>query len=374
MIQKFLRRFWPGLVAALIVCPAQTWAAELDNVEVKSFISRDFKLENGQLLPELTIAYETYGTLAPDGRNAVLITHGATSNFHAAGRYTAKDAPPGSWDGLIGPGKAIDTDRLFVVSSNNLGSSYGTTGPASLNPATGKPYGPDFPDFSLVDVVNVQRTLLEYLGVQHLVAVAGPSYGGFAAFQWGVTYPDFMDGIVVAVSAPRVTAAPDAVENLVKRLATDPNWNGGWYYDRGGVMQVMTSIRMDTLKRYGIDEQLKDKFPDVTAREAEIQRRSEAWAKQFDAHSLVVIRRASERFDAEKDFPRMKAKLLYVLCTTDKLFPPSIAPAVMEKLKAAGVDAEFFELKSELGHSASGLDAAKWAPTLKAFMDRVAHE
>jgi homoserine O-acetyltransferase/O-succinyltransferase len=374
MIQKFLRRFWPGLFAALIVCPAQTWAAELDNVEVKSFTSRDFQLENGQLLPALTIAYETYGILAPDGRNAVLITHGASSNFHAAGRYAAQDAAPGSWDGLIGPGKAIDTNRWFVVSSNNLGSSYGTTGPASLNPATGKPYGPDFPDFSLVDVVNVQRTLLEHLGVQHLVAVAGPSYGGFAAFQWGVTYPDFMDGIVVAVSAPRVTAAPDAVENLVKRLATDPNWNSGWYYDRGGVMQVMTSIRRDTLRRYGIDEQLKDKFPDVTAREAEIQRRSEAWAKQFDAHSLVVIRRASVRFDAEKDFPRMKAKLLYVLCTTDKLFPPSIAPAIMEKLKAAGVDAEFFELKSELGHSASGLDAAKWAPTLKAFMDRVAHE
>ena len=168
-----------------------------------------------------------------------------------------------------------------------------------------------------------------------------------------------------------------AVENLVKRLATDPNWNGGWYYDRGGVMQVMTSIRMETLKRYGIDEQLKDKFPDVTAREAEIRRRSEVWAQRFDANSLVVLRRAAVRFDAEKDFPRMKAKLLYVLCTTDKLFPPSIAPAVMEKLKAAGVDAAFFELKSELGHSASGLDAAdaaKWAPTLKAFMDRVAHE
>jgi len=374
MLQKFLRRFWPGLFAAAILCPAQTWAAELDNVAVKSFTSRDFKLENGQILPELTIAYETYGTLAPDGRNAVLITHGYTSNFHAAGRYAAKDAAPGSWDGLIGPGKAIDTDRLFVVSSNNLGSSYGTTAPASLNPATGKPYGPDFPDFSLVDVVNVQRALLEHLGVQRLVVVAGPSYGGYAAFQWGVTYPDFMDGIVVAVSAPRATARPGAVDDLVKRLATDPNWNGGWYYDRGGVMQAMTSIRIDTLKRYGIDAQLKDKFPDVTAREAEIRRRSEVWAKQFDANSLVVLRRAAVRFDAEKDFPRMKAKLLYVLCTTDKLFPPSIAPAVMEKLKAAGVDAEFFELKSELGHSASGLDAATWAPTLKAFMDRIAHK
>jgi homoserine O-acetyltransferase len=361
-------------LAAILVYAVQTWAAELDNIAVKSFTSRDFTLENGQRLPELTIAYETYGKLAPDGRNAILITHGGTNDFHAAGRYTPNDAAPGWWDRLIGPGKAIDTDRWFVVSSNHLGSSYGTTGPASRNPATGKPYGPDFPDVSLLDIVNVQRTLLAHLGVQHLVAVAGPSYGGYAAFQWGVTYPDFMEGIVVAASAPRVIVRADAVANLIHRLASDRHWNGGWYYDRGGVMPVLTSLRIDTLKGWGIDAQLKDQFPDFTAREAEIRRRAEAWAQQFDANALVVLLRAAVRFDAEKDFPRMKAKLLYVLCTTDKSFPPSIAPAVMAKLTAAGVDAEFFELKSELGHVASGLDAAKWAPTLQAFLERVAHQ
>jgi homoserine O-acetyltransferase/O-succinyltransferase len=142
MRKRFLRRFWSGLLAAIIVCAAQTWAAELDNVEVKSFTSRDFKLENGQLLPELTIAYETYGTLAPDGRNAVLITHGGTNNFHAAGRYAANDDAPGWWDRLIGPGKAIDTNRWFIVSSNTLGSSYGTTGPASRNRRRASPTAP----------------------------------------------------------------------------------------------------------------------------------------------------------------------------------------------------------------------------------------
>jgi len=137
---------------------------------------------------------------------------------------------------------------------------------------------------------------------------------------------------------------------------------------------VLTSIRLDTLKGWGIDAQLKDTFPDFTAREAEIRHRAETWAQQFDANALVVLLRAAVRFDAEKDFPRMKAKLLYVLCTTDKSFPPSIAPAVMDKLKTAGVDAEFFELTSELGHAASGLDAAKWTPTLQAFLKRVAHQ
>ncbi len=347
-------------------------AADLDHVQKQSFSTPNFRLETGAVLPELTLAYETYGTLAPDGRNAVLVTHGFTSSQHMAGRYTPEDAKAGNWDGLIGPGKAIDTDRFFVVASNMLGSSYGSSSPKSLNPATGKPYGPDFPEFSVVDMVTAQKALLDRLGVKHLVAVAGPSYGGYQAFQWAVTFPDFMTGIVVAVSAPKSQNSPQVLTDLVARLATDPNWNGGWYYERGGVPTVMTQIRVDTLKRYGIEDQLKDKVPDPTAREAEIRRQAEAWVREFDANSMVALRRASIRFDAEKDFAKLRAKVLYVLCTTDKLFPPSIAPDVIAKLKAVGADARFYELKSELGHSAPGLDAAKWAPELKAFMAEIA--
>jgi homoserine O-acetyltransferase len=352
----------------------QAGAAALDNVEKKSFVSRDFKLKNGQVLRELTVAYETYGSLAPDGRNAVLITHGYTGSHHAAGRYSPSDPAPGGWDGLIGPGKAIDTNRYFVVSSNNLGSSYGSSGPASINPATGKPYGPDFPHYTVHDTIAAQKLMLESLGVKHLAAVAGSSYGGRLAFLWGVTYPDFVDGIVPVVTAPTSPNNPKGVEELSARLATDPNWNGGWYYDKGGIPTVLTDIRVQTLKNYGIDAALKGEFPDAMAREAEIRRRAEGWAKTFDGHSLVVLRRAALGIDTEKDFGRMrdKVKVLYVLSTTDKLFPPSIAPAVMAKLKAAGVDAQFFELKSELGHSASGPDWAKWSPALKAFMERIA--
>jgi homoserine O-acetyltransferase len=297
----------------------------------------------------------------------VLLTHGYTSSQHMAGRDGANGAE-GSWDGLVGPGKAIDTDRLFVVSSNMLGSSYGSTNPAFTNPATGKPYGPDFPDITLVDIINAQKALLDHLGVKHLVAVAGPSFGGYQTYQWGVTYPDFMDGLVPVVSAPKGSGGPQSVQALIDTLAKDPHWNNGWYYENGGIIGVMTDMRVATLKRYGIDDQLAAQFPDKDAREAEIRRRAAAWAKGFDGHSLIVLRRAAVRFDAEKDFAKIKAKVLYVLSRTDKVFPVSIAPAVMARLKAAGVTAEYFQIDSELGHSASGLDAAKWAPKLKTFM------
>jgi homoserine O-acetyltransferase len=360
------------LLAALSIAPflagvrAEAQSTML-NIQKRTFTTRNVKLESGTVLPEMTIAYETYGTMAPDGRNVVLLTHGYTSSQHMAGRY-GENGAEGSWDGLVGPGKAIDTDKLYVVSSNMLGSSYGSTNPAALNPATGKPYGPDFPDITLVDIVNAQKALLDSLGVKHLVAVAGPSFGGYQTFQWGVTYPEFMDGLVAVVSAPKGSGGEAAVKSLVDVLAKDPNWNGGRYYDNGGITKVLTEMRVATLKRYGIDEQLAEQFPDKAAREAEIVKRAESWSKVFDGNSLVVLRKASVRFDAEKDMARIKAKVLYVLSRTDKLFPPSIAPDVMAKLKAAGVTADYFEIDSELGHSASGLDAAKWAPRLKAFM------
>jgi homoserine O-acetyltransferase len=344
-------------------------------VETKKFTTQNFKLQSGKVLPEMTIAYETYGKLAADGRNAVLLTHGFTSSHHMAGRTTANGAE-GSWDGLVGPGKAIDTDRLYVVSSNMLGSSYGSTYPASKNPATGKPYGPDFPDIGLVDIVGAQKTLLDGLGVKHLVAVAGPSFGGYQTFQWGVTYPDMMDGLVPVVTAPKGqgwnTGGEAAVKSLVDTLAKDPHWNGGWYYDNGGIVNGLTDMRVATLKRYGIDDQLAAQFPDKAAREAEIRKRAETWSKVFDGNSLVTLRKASVRYDAEKDLSKIRAKVLYVLSRTDKVFPPKVlAEPVMAKLKAAGVTADYYEIDSDFGHSASGLDAAKWAPRLKTFMARL---
>jgi homoserine O-acetyltransferase len=343
----------------------------LVGIENKRLTLENFRLESGRLLPEVTLAYETYGTLAPDGRNAILITHGYTSNHHAAGKYAPTDPRPGWWDKLIGPGKAIDTTRVFVVSSNMLGSSHGSTGPASINPKTGKLYGPEFPPITLRDIVTAQRELLTRLGVTHLVAVVGPSYGGYQAFQWAVTFPDFMVGVVPVVSAPKGSGGDEAVHKLVGRLAADPNWHGGWYYDRGGIIPTLTTMRIETLKRYGVEETLADSYPDPEKREARFRELAAAWAREFDANSLVVLRQASVQFDAERDFVNIRAKMLYVLSRTDKLFPPAIAPAVMEKLRGAGVDATYVEIDSDFGHMASGRDAEKWAPDLQAFLQRL---
>jgi homoserine O-acetyltransferase/O-succinyltransferase len=343
----------------------------LNDIENKVFLIGNFQLENGTVMPEVKIAYETYGKLNGNGRNCVLATHGYSSDHHAAGLRATGDKMPGWWDALIGPGKSIDTDRLFVVSSNMLGSSFGSTGPASINPATAKPYGPDFPEISLVDIVTAQRALLDHLGVKHLVAVAGPSFGGYQAFQWGVTFPDFMEGWGAAVSAPRGSGDEKAVSDLIAQLATDPHWNNGWYYNRGGIFKVLTAMRMETLKRYGVAEQLARSIPGSKTREKAIRRLAEPWARAFDGNSLVVLRRAAVRFNAEKDFKKIRAKVLYALSRTDKLFPPSIASPVMEKLKAAKIDATYCEIDSELGHFASGQDATKWSASLKEFMNRL---
>jgi homoserine O-acetyltransferase len=284
-----------------------------------------------------------------------------------AGRY-AEGGAEGSWNGLVGPGKAIDTDRLFVVSSNMLGSSYGSTSPAHLNPKTGQNYGPDFPEITLVDIVNAQKALLDSIGVKHLAAVAGPSFGGYQTFQWGVSYPDFMDGLVPVVSSPKgigrrvggegADRHPGQGPALERRLVLR-EWrhHRSAHRDAGGDTQALWHRRpaQPAIPRQG------------PARRRDRQARAclgQGLRRQFAGRA----RRASVRFNAEKDFAKTKARVLYVLSRTDKVFPPSIAPDVTATMKAAGINAQYFEIDSEFGHSASGLDAAKWAPTLKAFM------
>lgn len=367
------------LAACTTVVPAGNGAAAvpgdtgpLDNVVKRTFTAYAFKLDRGGVLPEMTLAYETYGRLAPDGRNAILVTHGFTSSHHAAGTYTAGDAAAGSWDGLIGPGKAIDTARYFVVSSNMLGSSYGSTAPRSTNPATGKPYGPDFPDITVRDIVRAQKLLLESLHVRHLVAVAGPSYGGFQAFQWAVTYPGFMDGIVAVVTSLKMRPGGDPVNTLTTRFASDPSWNGGWHYDRGGISATLAALRYETLLNYGQNEILAARIPDPAERQARLRQMAEAWAREFDPNSMITLRKALLSYDTTGELGKIRARVLYVLSRTDKLFPPAIAPEVMDALAKAGVDAKYVEIDSDFGHSASGPEWAKWGPALRVFLDSLA--
>lgn len=333
-----------------------------------TFSFADFPLALGGNLPEVTLAYVTRGRLAPDGRNAILVTHGYTSGPRMIEPGVASSE--GAWSTLVGPGAPIDTDRYFVVCSNMLGSSYGSTNAASTDPGTGKPYGFRFPKITVVDIVSAQKRLLEHLGVTHLRTVVGPSYGGFQAFQWAVTFPDFMDGVVPAVTSP-LPPRSDRRADLLKWFDMDPNWNGGDYYDKGGVHDTLTDLRIDTLTRYGLANSLSAQFPDPAARDGELRRIASAWADVFDANSLFILGDAMGIFDVSKDYARIRVPVLYVLSRTDVLFPPSLAPEVMAGLRGAGVDAEYFEIDSDHGHLASGADAAKWAPALRAFISKL---
>src|SRR5690349_1235185 len=203
----------------------------------------DLALRHGGVLRDARLAYVARGALAPDGRNAVLLTHGYTSSHLFADGGAAAE---GSWAPLVGPGRALDTDRFFVVSSNMLGSSFGSTGPNTPNPASGRPWGPDFPPITLADIVAAQRRLLEGLGVRELAAVVGPSYGGFQAFAWGVEFPDFVRALVPVTTAPRVAGALP-LEPVRQRLAADPGWNGG-RFAAGAMVETMTAMREDTLR------------------------------------------------------------------------------------------------------------------------------
>jgi len=321
------------------------------------FSFTDFRLHSGDVLPEVTIAYVTRGRLAPDGRNAVLVTHGYTSGQRMI--EAGAGSSEGAWSTLVGPGAPIDTDRSFVVCSNMLGSSYGSTNAASIDPRTGRPYGSRFPQITLADIVAAQHRLLEHLGVRHLRAVVGPSYGGFQAFQWAVTFPNAMDAIVPVVSSPRAQST-DRVATLLARFSRDPNWHGGDYYDTPGIGATMRALRIETLQRYG-----------MAASEAEIARAASLWAHEFDANSLLILGRAMESYDVTPELSRIRVPVLYVLSRTDALFPPSLAPGVIGSLRQAGVEASYFEIDSEHGHLASGADAAKWAPALREFMLRV---
>ena len=336
--------------------------------DAQAFGIKDFRLRSGVVMPVVDIAYRTLGQLAPDRNNAVLVTHGNTSGPQMIdpGGSTGE----GSWKDLVGPGKAIDTDRYFVICPNMLGSSYGSTNAASIDPMTGKAYGSRFPDITVGDIVASQRALLDELGIERLVAIVGPSYGGFQAFQWAVDYPDLMRGIAAIVTSPRMPRerSEGNLLHLQATLSKDPNWNGGDYYDRGGVLETMIQIRTATLKSYGIETRLKDTVTDPAQIEAAIREEAARWARGFDANSLIILAKALRGFDVTAQFDRIKAKVLYVLSRTDRLFPPEIAPGVMQGLKAAGVDADYFLLDSAYGHSASGLEAHKWSPRLRQFM------
>jgi pimeloyl-ACP methyl ester carboxylesterase len=274
---------------------------------MQTFAIQDFRLESGVVMPAVTIAYRTLGRLAPNRDNAVLVTHGNTSGPQMIdpGGSTGE----GSWKDLVGPGKPVDTNRYFAICPNMLGSSYGSTNAASIDPATGKPYGPRFPDITVGDIVATQYALIDHLGIEKLVAIVGPSYGGFQGFQWAVNYPDRMRGIAAVVTSPSVPRERSAgnLERLTTTLSKDPNWNGGDFYDRGGVLEAMIQIRSDAENLRHRDAPCEDDVGSETDRSCD-PRRSRAMGARVRRQLSPDPGEGAARFRHHAAIPRHKGE------------------------------------------------------------------
>lgn len=326
-------------------------------------------LSGGTVLPEVTVACACYGRLAPGGRNAILVTHGYTANHHmlAHGEGVAE----GSWAPLIGPGKPLDTNRYFVVCSNMLGASHGTTGPASTDPRTGQPYGFGFPEISFADIVEAQRRLLVRLGVAHLRAVVGPSYGGFQALQWALDHPGWVDAIGVVVSGPYFprTGQTDLAA-LDALLASDPAWRRGTYPAPGEMRSTLRALRLQTLKAYGMEAVLADQGLQGQARAQRLDVLADAWARDFDPGALRVLLKAGLRFDVRDRLADIKADVLHVIASTDTLFPPNGLGRSDLAGAGGGRPVTYLEIDTPYGHTASGPAHAQWAEALRQLLSR----
>ncbi len=343
-----------------------------DIVKTQSFtLPEPLVLENGGTLDQVNIAYETYGKLNGAASNAILILHALTGDAHAAGLHE-EDGAPGWWDSMVGPGRAFDTDRYFVVCSNVLGGCKGSTGPSSTNPRTGRPYGLDFPMITIGDMVNAQARLLDHLGIKRLLSVAGGSMGGMQALEWVVSYPERV-GSVVLIATTAEHSPQQIAFNEVGRQAimADPNWQNGNYY--GGPLPVkgLSVARMVGHITYMSDDSMNEKFsrrvkderqpfkfsPEFEV-EGYLQYRGDNFIKRFDPNSYLYITKAIDWFNLSNGtqlYQRLKgirAPFLVIAFSSDWLYPPAQAQQIAKACKLAGIDATYCEIKSNYGHDA----------------------
>lgn len=317
-----------------------------------------YELESGVVIPDVVVQYASYGSLNDTGDNVVLATHGYTSGPAMIDGGAA--ASEGSWSSLVGPGCVIDTNHHHVICPNILGSSYGTTGPSSINSLSKEPWGPTFPAITLRDIVGVQYRMLKQQGVKKLRAVVGPSYGGIQALQWALDYPDVVEAIGVVVSGFRGPLGFTA-ERVAQKLATCPDWNGGWHHCSPSMTDFMASHRRDTLELYGLKRYLCDHFSAAECQRI-IENNCREWSAEFDPCSLIVLARALEAFDARQRLGEIRAKMLVAVCSTDALFPPD--DQTRQLVESLPGEARYIVIESPYGHMASGLDWKKFEPEL----------
>jgi homoserine O-acetyltransferase len=372
------------------------------------------KLDCGRLLHSIHVAYETYGTLSAARDNVILVCHALSGDAHAAGfskspvgestrdgfgaqdRDGASGRGLGWWDGMIGPGKAFDTNRFFVVSTNLLGGCRGTTGPSSTNPATGRPYGSDFPVITVADMVRTERAFLDELGISRLAAVAGGSLGGMQALEWAILYPDRVDTIVVIASTPALQPQGIAWNAIARNAITaDPDWQGGHYYGTGrapnagmGVARMVGHITylsaMSVKEKFGRRLQFADDIRyDLTSPEFQVENylrhQAESFVKRFDANTYLYTSRALTYFDLARQYGNgaladavkdVRARTLLIAFSSDWLYPPSGSEELAAALRAAGKEVDLHVIEAPYGHDCFLLEEARQTPMIQAFLSR----
>ncbi len=382
---------------ALLAANDSLAAGEVGIVAPHDFVyPKPFTFKSGQTLPGFTLRYETYGTLNATRDNAILICHALSGDHHCAGLHTPEDRKPGWWNNLIGPGKAVDTRRFYVICANVLGGCQGSTGPSSLNPATNRPYGLAFPFVTILDMVRAQKILLDHLGVSELHAVIGGSMGGMQAILFSIEFPHFVRRVVAMATTAREGAQAIAFNEVGRQaIMQDPDWNSGDYAKGGGPRVGLAIARMMAHITYVSDASMDRKFGrrkktsvngdsynfDIQFEvESYLRHQGQSFINRFDANSYLYITRALDHFDLahaygslEAAFAGVQAETLVVGFTSDWLFPPEQNRAIAHALLRAGKRVSYAELATDLGHDSFLLESEELYRLVRNFLETKSH-
>lgn len=344
------------------------------------------ELDCGRTLESVDAAYQTYGNLNSEKSNAVLILHAFSGDAHAAG-ISEETGKPGWWDNMIGAGKAFDTNRYFVISSNVLGGCGGTTGPSSIEPSSGRPYGSQFPPVSIRDIVRLQKKLTDSLGIEKLLAVAGGSMGGMQALEWAVSYPQSVAAAMPIASTHRHSAQQIAFNEVGRQaIMADPDFRRGDYYDAKHPERGLAVARMVGHITYMSDDSMREKFgrrrrepadeDGMFEVESYLRYRGGQFVNRFDANSYIVITRAMDTFDLnegggplEARFDGIDTRFLVLSFTSDWLYPSYQSQEIVRALRARNLDVAYVELESNYGHDAFLIEAGEQTALIKGFLE-----
>ncbi len=376
-------RTWNRLALVTAMAVGTIWSSLAwsydELVEKKTFTMPTYTTIGGKIIKNVKIGYETYGRLNAAGTNAIFISHYFTGTSHAAGKYAATDAAAGYWDSIIGAGKPLDTDKYFIVAADTLVNLNTkdprviTTGPASIDPDTGKPYGMTFPIVTFRDMVNTQKALVDSLGIRRLKAVMGASGGSMQTMEWAASYPEMVERAIPVIPGGLESSAylVETLNTWMAPIVNDPKWNKGDYYGKDEPVQgVAESLKLITMasRHYGWaekafgrkfaapDKNPLDSWDNVFAIEGALDKATAAGAKKYDANSLLYTVRANQLYTVHQEatlqegLKRIKAKVLFIPAKSDLLLFPDYSKKAMEMLNAQGNKVEYFELQGDGGH------------------------